>query len=321
MYPFVMKEYDHPTGREYEFCSSIREAIQTGKPFFAIVSGATRGDVGPFPVATDEGVDYPLGEFNDLAVTSHEIRAAIECRALEWLADDADCWIATETIRFAKFVDHWTSEKVRAKNCKDVFAYTFAKLILNSSYGKFGSNPNQYKDFYLWFDGEPYPSGDWELHSDYGFMSVLEKPASIGKTSFFDVATAASITGAARSVLFRSLVRAEGAVYCDTDSIICRTLNAKTDPAKLGAWKLEATGDTILIGGKKLYALKRGPKFVKLAAKGVELTGKEIERIVRRGVEIEYKRDAPTFRLSGQTKFINRRVKCTTSPKVSLRKR
>ena len=310
MYPFVMKTFNHPTGRDYEFTTSLQEAFGSGKPFFAEIEYEHNPRIrfGALAVKGKDFVSYPGGHVRAFA-TSHEIRAGIECGAIPLDAYCHGAFVAVETLRFDRFVEFWNAEKIAAGD--DVAKRTFAKLILNSAYGKFGSNPAKYRDWHIWRDGEPFPENpEWEVHSDYGFLSVLEKPATNAPRAYLDVATAASITGAARALLFRALCAASRPVYCDTDSIVCENLDAEIHETKLGAWKEEDSGDTILIGGKKLYALKSRGEFVRVKAKGVELTGQEIERIVLGG-EIEYRRDAPTFRLGGTTEFLTRRIKST----------
>jgi hypothetical protein len=76
------------------------------------------------------------------------------------------------------------------------------------------------------------------------------------RKGFRNVAIAASITGAARAELFTGLCHATSPLYCDTDAIVAATVSGlRFSETELGAWKFEAEGDEMLIGGKKLYAL------------------------------------------------------------------
>lgn len=156
-------------------------------------------------------------------------------------------------------------------------------------------------------------------------------------TSRYNVATGASITGAARSILLRGIATAKQPLYCDTDSIICKDLPlAKKDATELGAWKIEAEFDSAAIAGRKLYALfesrkenikklrdkandkkkfdksigSDGSLCVKQANKGVAVSAIDIWNVCC-GDVIVSNRDAPSYKLDGSHNFISRRVRMT----------
>jgi len=82
------------------------------------------------------------------------------------------------------------------------------------------------------------------------------------------------------------------------------------DPKKLGAWDIEAEGDTVCIAGKKLYAIFKDGKEVKKASKGVKLTANEIARVCA-GEVVEHKSIVPKFKLNGDVEFQTRNIKRT----------
>jgi hypothetical protein len=82
------------------------------------------------------------------------------------------------------------------------------------------------------------------------------------------------------------------------------------DDKKLGAWKLEKSGDMAAIAGKKLYAVFDGETCLKQANKGIILTPAEILQICNGEDVISY-RDAPTFQRDGTAKFISRTGRMT----------
>jgi hypothetical protein len=207
----------------------------------------------------------------------------------------AACWIARRWQSYRAFVNAWYPIKRKAPEGSPQKLH--AKLILNSAYGKFGSNPENYFDYALYRPGDDHRAAPWEPYVDYGGSMLLRRPSARNAFSFYDVAIAASITGAARCVLLRGLSRAHRPVYCDTDSIICERLGLPKHATRLGAWKLEAEGDTIAIASKKIYSLRCGKKEVKQAAKGCTLSSREIFAIAR-GKIVEYHNPAPTFSLS-----------------------
>jgi len=314
MYPFVMRDMLHPLGAAYsryyddQKILNKRGFIMDGKinrPYFAHITATNRGAL-PTRTKTGLSFDVPHGEF---FATSHEIKTALKYGLLDIERVHA-VYAPLQVQTFDKYVDSYIQEKIDGKREGDKVKEIFAKLLLNSAYGKFGQNPDNYFDYELCENGEINARlrDGWELEADYDDFVILRKPSE--NKSYFDVAVAASVTGAARAVLLEALHNSTRPIYCDTDSIICEELRADLDPAKLGAWKLEAQGDKIGIAGKKMYALYSGDKCVKLASKGVRLTGTELLRISA-GEIVTHTRDAPAFGLSGSTKFVKRRVKAT----------
>ena len=101
-------------------------------------------------------------------------------------------------------------------------------------------------------------------------------------------------------------------IYCDTDSIICKSLNVEIDGNKLGAWKFEGEYDFAAIGGKKLYALYNdGDKETKkLASKGGNLKLNDIKAICR-GETFLHQNIAPTMSINTSPRFIERNFKAT----------
>jgi hypothetical protein len=219
---------------------------------------------------------------------------------------------------FNDFVTRFHDMRRTAKEKDDLRGAIFYKFVLNSAYGKFAQNPKAYQRYVI--DSS---DSDWR---DAGYTAALipddlpgirpewefilwEKPSP--DFSRYNVATGASITGAARSVLLEAIANSERVIYCDTDSIICKNLrNVKFHDSELGAWKLEAEADEAMIGGRKLYALTKNGELVKMATKGVKIGIDEVREVCNGGT-ITYRRDAPTFGLDGSVKFIERKVRAT----------
>lgn len=309
MYPYAMREFDHPTGSRYH-CAYGGIVDKRGRisgfanaPFyFARIECEQNG---AFPVRVkDRPLDFsvPSGEF---FVTSHELKAAIETGRVQRIKVK-EIRVPEKVIRFREYVDTYMAEKVAAKEAGKKAEEIFAKLLLNSAYGKFGQNPEHYFDYSITAEDDDIPEGEWEIYyAKPGNPRIWRKPSK--SESFLDVATAASITGASRSVLMRALSAAKRPVYCDTDSIICESLDLPLHDSELGKWKLEAEGDTIAIAGKKLYALRDGRKYVKSASKGAVLTGAQIFDICR-GSTIHWHNDAPSFSLAKGVSFVDRKI-------------
>ena len=345
MYPFVMQSIQHPIGT----VSTIGREI-TPSTCFIKVRGRNHG---AFPSRTKSGGIIFNARQGTFTVTIHEYRMALKYGLFETheILETIDF---EQQGTFAEFVDTYYAARLASKALDDAVNEVFYKLILNSAYGKFSQNPDKYEDNIIcragWEHG-PEPRcdcfkddcecGGWRVKQ----MSILNEHEHLNywtwrcnssDVSRFNVATGASITGASRALLMEAIHLAKRCVYTDTDCVICEELPLLSmDAKKLGAWKLEAEGTAIALGGKKLYALldlnhtrnqarilaaeKSGKKLewvtggalcVKKANKGVRVTAQEIVDIAR-GQTVMSFRDAPSFKLDGSYRFIKRRVRAT----------
>jgi hypothetical protein len=313
MYPAVMSVAPHPIGDMMEVWHDCERYIKKdgtckgAKIYFAIIECDSKGAL---PMRTKTGLSFPHGH-NFFMACSHEIITGIELGLITNIKYHR-LYLFPQSINFKKFVEIFSAEKIKAKELGNKIDEIFSKLMLNSAYGKFGQNPDNFYKYYIVDARDDKPEG-CQLFADYGEFDIWAEPTP--KDVFYDVSIAASITSAARAVLLRAIASAKNPLYCDTDSIVCEGINAKIDNSELGAWKLEATGDEFFLAGKKLYALyKKGKPLVDknnneyIASKGVRLNAEQI-REVALGGEIIFKFDAPTFKLTGKTEFTVRRIK------------
>lgn len=183
---------------------------------------------------------------------------------------------------------------------------------MNSAYGKFGLNPENYFNWEITKQAKAPKGQAWELDSIVQDNFYVWKQPSQLFWNVKNIGTAASITGAARSVLLKAITISRNVIYCDTDSIICEDFAGGTiDDKKLGAWKPEGTGVCAAIAGKKMYAVfDSDGACIKHANKGVDLTPDQILALAN-GEEILAFRDAPTFKRDGSATFIHRKVRMT----------
>jgi hypothetical protein len=320
-YPYSMKSFLHPVNTGIRVSKYIEPDT-----CFVVAEGFNDG---AFPRRTKTGgLDFtiPGGRF---CTTIHEWNAALE----------TGCFRPTKILKtygfevrqtFGNFVDHFYDARMHAKEIGDKIHTLFYKFVLNSSYGKFAQNPENYSEWKITRIGKddnlPEP---WEPafihHSKY---IIWEKP--LDRQHFYNICTGASITGASRSLLLRGLRGAVDPIYCDTDSIICRELrNVPISESELGGWKIEGTGTSAAIAGKKLYAvfqegepptegkkketLSIGGKphwCVKKAHKGARLTGAEILGVAK-GDVFTYENPVPAFGLDGTHTFTTRKIRRT----------
>ncbi len=315
MYPAVMANYDHPIGGEY---IRVRDAKLSpsgwivgypGQMYFATVEGENRGAL-PMRDPESNGLTFHV-KSGTFEVVSHELRAALEVGKFK-VTRIPLALIPVETQRFDRFVAKFSDEKKSFKKAGDRINELLSKYVLNSAYGKFGTDPTKYKEYLIVIKGvhdDPGIETEWENTIEADQWRLYSKPSP--KHMYFDVAIAASVTAAARAVLLRAIVGAERPIYCDTDSLICEGLTGVPfSEYELGAWKTEAIADTASIGGKKLYALFDGGKPVKWACKGLKLTPKQIRRVAE-GEKLLWQSEAPNFSLTGNTKFVSRTAKRT----------
>lgn len=306
MYPKVMRDSLHPIGNGF----SVGKYVGP-KTAFILCEGRQCGSYGAFPIRDKVGINFTT-ERGQFAVSIHEWQAAEQTRSFKCdrvlKVYDFDDWMS-----FDGFVDHFFSSKVSAKLSGDRLHELFYKLILNSAYGKFAQNPDNFADYRIEPFGNRLPA-PWilatipqrfESAADY---NVWKRPVT--RHSYYNVACGASITGAARATLLRGLYDAEKPVYCDTDSIVCESLAAPIDDKALGAWKLEARGNRVAIAGKKLYAVWSNGKLVKKATKGARISDAEILAVAG-GAKVTYKKEAPTFKLHGGVDWITREIRMT----------
>ncbi len=301
MYPFAMKSVRHPIGKPTHESREIEDSTM-----FLSVTGRNQG---AFPSIVKGKImfDLPHGTFH---VTRHEYDVALEFNLFQLERVERCVNFDGRTATFSEFVDKFYNLRKVADSQGDEIMKLFYKFILNSAYGKFGQNPDNYRQYTITESTSDLRSDGWEMDTlEHGDRYIVwSKPST--DTSRFNVATGASITGASRAILLRAIATARRPLYCDTDSLICEDLPLKQDASELGAWKTEAEFDTAAIAGRKLYALFDGETCVKQANKGVAVTAIDIWNICC-GDVIESKRDAPSFKLDGSYNFIKRRVRMT----------
>ncbi len=306
MYPAVMRDELHPISASYRLQTSIDDATD----FACIVAkndGAlcVRDDMGGLDFTVRHGTFY---------ATIHEIRAGLDTGTLR-IDRVKHAWAFDRKASFREFVERFYGLRLDAKASGDKVRDILYKFALNSGYGKFALNPRKFKQWMMTVDeiAEPMRSADcpegWQLESTSGDIFIWSRPAP-RRTGFYNVATAASITGAARANLLRNIALASRPIYCDTDSILCEAFRGELDETTLGGWKLEATGDTAAIAGKKLYALFDKDTVLKKASKGVNLDALDIVSVCK-GQEIVYQNPVPNFQLDGSAKFVTRRINKT----------
>lgn len=317
-YPYAML-HNHPWGLVYfetgeTSVSEVLNKIEVWKQgFFKIVARSN----GALPWRTDKGsLIFPTdNEYRIYHITGHELLAAIETDSVD-IAQVLNVFVHEDQIEFNEYVYHFYNQRLVAKSTGDKKADIFCKIFLNSLYGKFGANPDNYKEYRL---GD---LADMTRLQEYGYyfsgtignQILVARDLEKDKQRYYNIATAASITGFVRAYLWRALHKSDGPIYCDTDCIFAKSVNVETGK-NLGQWDFEGKFDLAAVAGKKLYAFHKhgagdSPKDYKTAAKGVRLTAQQIIRVAS-GDELIYQRDVPSYSYNNVPTFVERRVRMT----------
>ena len=299
MYPFAMRNYMHPVSMPYgeskKICSDTCFVVCEGRNY------------GAFPIREKLGIRFDV-EDGVFAVSIHEWKAAVNLGLFE-PRKIIRCLNFRDRSTFKNFVDAFYDERKKATDSGDTTRAKLLKYVLNSSYGKFGQNPTNFFDYKITSHREELISHGWECDEILWDFDIIVWRKKSKNQLLHNIATAASVTGAARAILMEAIANSTNPVYCDTDSLICEELNGvEKDASKLGAWKLEGEGNRAAIGGKKLYAIFDGENCIKLASKGVRLEPSQIVDICN-GAVIEYVKESPSYKLSGAHTFIKRKVR------------
>lgn len=311
MYPHAMRNYLHPISTQYVAVDNPR-LTKSGDIdkfqnciYFLQVEGY---NYGAFATREKNGLNFnvPYGTF---FVTSHEMKVALKHGIFKPVKTHV-AYIPCYTGNFAAYVDKYYAEKVESKKNGDAVNEIFAKLLLNSAYGKFAQNPENYFDWLITSYGTWPDEDGWELHQEFDAVFIFRRKTDSHR--YFDVAIAASITGAARSILLDAIQTAKNPIYCDTDSLICESLGQTISDTELGAWKHEGTFTRLCVAGKKMYAgigvKPNGKEFKKIASKGIKATFDDVLQITR-GDSFEWRSMAPNFKLTGEVKFTKRTIR------------
>lgn len=320
-YPFAMR-HDHPISLQWsELDASIDDGI-CPQAFYSIHATAR----GCFPFRHKGKLLFPDdGEPRLYHVTGWELSNALELGLCD-IHSVVTVYGFAGTMNFTPYVNKFYALKECSE--KGSAQYLFAKILLNSLYGKYGSNPQEYDEYQC----VPLNMAGIicnTMGEDWGIRRVLTKdkalisgPLDDDGMRFYNVATAASITGFVRAYLLKQMhaIRQAGGTvfYCDTDSIVytgdvdaCINLGDE-----VGQWEREFTGDKGGIAGRKLYAFHNANKCKpdkewKTACKGVKLSPAEIMKVCAGGT-VTYKRDAPSFNMiTGGKAYITRKVQLT----------
>jgi len=316
-YPFAMLSA-HPYGTDFIESKTELDTYPRGPAFFKIRARSC----GAYPYREKTGLFFPDdGEIREFHVTGWELISAEETQT----AGEPEIINVTYfpiLQSFSEYIEHFYQQRLTAKATGDKAGDLFAKLLMNSLYGKFGANPENYSEFVILpleeMDSLLDPENDFTLSGELGPWLLAEKDLDDEDMRYYNVATAASITGFVRAYLWRNIVATgrDNILYCDTDSIA--TLSAGNEletGAELGKWKHEGEFDKAGIAGKKMYIFRgkknrSGVREYKTASKGVKLTNAQLWKVAG-GTPVVYMPENPTFSVHHAPRFTARKITLT----------
>jgi len=246
----------------------------------------------------------------NFTVTGWEIQTGLKTGTLSDIrVHSIKVW--KELIDFQRYVNKFYELKAIAKKTGNKLDELFAKLFLNALYGKWAADPRDYQSHTITYP-EYIQSYLDDGYGEGGFLGewfLATKPIPESQERFYNVATAASITGFVRAYLWEAACKCEGLLYCDTDSIAAHDISNIELSSELGGWGLDGHFDYGGIGGRKMYAFKHKDKTnkYKKASKGARLDFDEIIEVAK-GKKVIYEPESPTYSVHKEPRFTNREI-------------
>ena len=322
-YPYAML-FEHPYSLDYsEYEGKPKCAMQKWGPMFFDVEAVAHGC---FPYRSTKGsLYYPDDAISRrYTVTGWEIIAAIETDTVENLKFNSHTVFA-KTKNFSEYVMYFWNLRQEFREAGDLGGVFYCKIFMNALYGKFATDPRKYRTYTLRHGSQLKEIlaslGDNDsLQHFREWLIVGEEQSGTGKGRFYNLATAASITGLERARLWRGVCNSVNPYYCDTDSITAESFGDSFVFSKeLGDWSIENEYDRVIVAGKKLYAMHKAgtalenPANWKMASKGARLTYRDLIAIAD-GQTVTFHNPAPTFSASKkEPTFVKRKIRATAA--------
>lgn len=237
MYPWAMKYCKLPYGPPIYYRGKYKEN-KTYPLYIQSLTCRFKLKPGKYPSIQLKGnmrfrdteyITEALEEAEILTLTSVDLELFFENYDVFDINYNCGYMMMGATGMFNDYIDHWYDVKSKSKEDGNMSMYYIAKLMLNSLYGKFGSNPKK-RSKYPYYNKEKdivsYELGLEEI-SDGGYVPI-----------------ASFITSYARDRIIRAAnACGERFIYADTDSIHISGTDQPDidiDDYRLGAFKCES---------------------------------------------------------------------------------
>ncbi|MEM4721435.1 MAG: DNA polymerase [Candidatus Methanomethylicaceae archaeon] len=281
MYPFVMKAFEYPKKlvaySENVPLSVLEKCLKT---HYVIADVEITTQTPAYPCRVKDRLCFPVGRFRTVLHQS-ELLIALKENAIKHVFRLA---IYEKGLLFGEYVDYFYKIKEEAEQAKNEVQRGFAKILLNSLYGKFGQSGHHT----VWMENP----GNQRFGRLVGYSERLGRRVETvylgnkirvswneGESYYSCPSIAGAVTAYARSVLWNYIETAnrENVYYCDTDSLIVNNdgfarLVDFIDKTKIGFLKVEAISDRLTIYGLKDYVFGEQIKH-----KGIPKTAQKVD--------------------------------------------
>lgn len=280
MYPFVMRKHEYPTKLvkvlPYASVSQLKRIMEK----YLVIARMKVKVYKPVVGVKRTKLIFPIGVFEDV-FTSPEIELIMRYGEILQVKEVA---IYEKAPIFVEYVDYFYDLRQRFKQEGNEVMQYFAKIFMNSLYGKFGQRNEYFRKI-----GE-YPKEEYVAiryydadNKKWGYYRIIgnkieEKDGYVeGENSF--VAIASFVTAYARCYLWELIEKAgeENVLYMDTDSLFVtekgfENLKDFIHDKELGKLKVEGVTDDLEIWGAKNYRIGN-----EIKRKGIRKDAKQID--------------------------------------------
>jgi hypothetical protein len=262
MYPYVMRNKQLPTKfvKTYKRIDP-KDVLRQEKDYYFIATVKLKTDENAYPLMHNNRLCFPVGSFETVLHHS-ELIYAIKHKHVAEIGLTA---VYDKGYIARDYIDFMYNMKIEAEKNGDKSTRYFAKIAMNSWYGKWGQT-NVSREIYDTPDSDDigricysYPAKRMYGQILNWFGSTVVELRS-GETSISFPAIAGAVTAESRMHLYHYMQIAgiDNVYYVDTDSIITNkmgynNLYAAIDTTKLGYLKLEGEANYLEIRGNKDY--------------------------------------------------------------------
>lgn len=274
MYPTVMDRYAYPTNLlSYNRRGEMKGLYKLVRDYAVIADCHIQTDEPVYALKREGKLTFPIGEFWTV-LTTNEIYYALQHEHLLGIGRLA---IYSKEPIFRDYVKFFYSLRLEFMAQTKPALAKFAKLFLNSLYGKFGQKNETWEIvaqgdadiFEYWLEIDMVDKCVYSYRQHDG---IVERAKGFTEAYNGFVAIASEVTANTRLYLYRlrKLIGDENIFYYDTDGFIVNSqgyANAKPllSPTKLGALKVDAQASKLEIRGLKDYTF--GDKVVRKGVK------------------------------------------------------
>ena len=270
MYPSVMLDEFLPYGEPDHFFGEFDKTIKRKPMYFqrVIIDKLLLKDDGIPCIRNKEAmVYYEVAENVELVLNSIDIEMLFDNYNVEGIKYVDGYRFNGRRKMFNNFINKWAEKKKAAADGS--FERMYAKLMLNSTFGKFASRTDRMPSKYRKSNGKL-----------IRYKHVLGKKRREGNSVYAPVGS--YITSYARQRLIKAIKEnKENFIYSDTDSMYVKgeATGIEIDKAKFGAWKEEFKFTRMTIIGKKQYCVEKTDGSVKVVLAGIP--DKVVEKITK----------------------------------------